>query len=156
LRNVGILFLAFFFLSCDKGLAPLPPDQIAEISGSVHFVGIPKDSVKILAVVLVQPPPPYASSFIIGGLNTAIFPYSLSTTSFNDTSYSFTVKPDTTYHYIGVAQNFGDLFKDWKVVAFVHDDKDSAVPFTLKPGEIRTGVNITVRFDSLPRQPFIK
>jgi hypothetical protein len=143
-------------LSCDRGLAPIPASQIATISGSVHFIGLPKDSVKILAVVLVQPPPPYATSSIVSGLNTTIFPYALSTTSFSDTSYSFTVQPDTTYHYIGVAQNFGDLFKDWKVLAFIHDDKDSAVSFTLKPGEIRTGVNLVVRFDSLPRQPFIK
>ncbi|MFI5265029.1 MAG: hypothetical protein ACHQM6_10980 [Candidatus Kapaibacterium sp.] len=137
-------------------MAPIPASQIASISGSVHFIGLPKDSVKILAVVLAEPAPPYVTSAIISGLNTTIFPYGLSTTSFNDTSYSFTVIPDTTYHYLGVAQNFGDLFKDWKVVAFIHDDKDSAVSFTLKPGEQRTGVNLNVRFDSLPRQPFIK
>lgn len=63
--------------------------------------------------------------------------------------------PDATYHYIGVAQNFGDLFKDWKVVAFVHDAKDSATTFTLKAGEQRRGVDLVVRFDTLIRQPFI-
>jgi len=150
----AVLFLFIFFsLSCDKGLSP---PSSTSISGTVHFIGTPKDSVKILAVVLVEPPPPYATSSIISGLNTTIFPYTLSTTTFHDTSYSYTVIPDTTYHYLGIAQNFGDLFKDWKVVAFIHDGKDSAVSFMLKPGEQRTGVDISVNFDSLPRQPFIK
>jgi hypothetical protein len=148
--------LSFFLLSCDKGLAPLPPEQLAEISGHVHFIGVPTDSVKILAVVLVQPIPPYATSTIISGINTIVFPYALSPSTFKDTTYSFTVKPDTTYHYLGVAQNFGDLFKDWRVVGFIHDDKDSAISFTLKPGEHRDSVDIIVHFDSIPRQPFIK
>jgi hypothetical protein len=147
--------LSFFLLSCDKGLAPLPPEQIAEISGNVHFIGIPSDSVKALAVVLVLPPAPYATSTIINGINTTVFPYVLSSKTFHDTSYSFIVTPNT-YHYLGVAQNFGDLFKDWRVVGFVHDEKDSAISFTLKPGEHRDSVDIIVHFDSIPRQPFIK
>jgi hypothetical protein len=156
LKNFVFLLSIFLFLSCDKGLAPLPPEQIAEISGSVHFIGLPRDSVKILAVVIAQPQPPYATNAIIAGLNTTILANTLSTTTFHDTTYSFTVRPDTTYHYLGVAQNFGDLFKDWRILAFIHDDQDSAVSFTLRPGEHRSGVDLIVRFDSIPRQPFIK
>jgi len=158
MSKVGFFILSLFLLACDKGLAPLPPEQIAEISGAVRFIGVPPagDSVKILAVVLVQPPTPYAQSQIISDLNKTIFAYPLSTITFHDTSYSFTVKPDTTYHYIGVAQNFGNFLTDWRVVAFIHDTKDSAVSFTLKPGEHRDSVDLIVRFDSIPRQPFIK
>ncbi len=156
LKKSVFLLLVFSISSCDKGLAPLPASQIATISGSIHFVGMAKDSVKILAIALAIPPPPFSTATIVSGLNTTIFPFALSTTSFRDTTYSFTVKPDTTYHYLGVVQNFGDIFTDWRVLAFVHDDKDSAVSFTLKPGEQRAGIDLIVRFDSLPRQPFIK
>jgi len=151
----SFLLSLFFLLSCDKGLAPLPQSQLASISGKVHYTGTPKDSVKILAIVLVQPISPYPPSILIAGFNTTFLTFLLSSTSLTDTSYSISVKPDTVYHYLGVAQNFGDVFKDWKVVAFMHDDKDSATYFKLNPGEQRTGVDITVNFDSLPRQPFI-
>jgi hypothetical protein len=153
-RTIGFLVMIFIALSCDKGLEP---PGITSISGQIHFIGTPKDSVKIFAVVLIQPKPPFIANTLVSGLNTTVLPFILSNTSFNDTSYSILVKPDTTYHYLGVAQNYGyNLLSDWHVVAFVHDDKDSAVSFTMKSGEQRTGVDITVRFDSLPRQPFIK
>lgn len=118
---------------------------------------MPTDSVRVFAVVAVQPRSPFTASTLIAGLNTYVLPFVLSNTSFRDTIYSILVKPDSTYHYLGVAQNYGyRLLTDWRVVAFAHDEKDSAVSFTLKSGERRTGVDLTVRFDSLPRQPFIK
>ncbi len=149
--------LLLFGQSCDKGLAPIPTSQLSSISGSIHFTGLPKDSVKILALVLVQPPAPFTAASLIAGFNTTVLPFVLSTISFSDTTYTITVKPDSTYHYLGVAQNYGyNLLSDWRVVAFAHDDLDSAQSFTLKAGEQRIGVDLTVRFDSLPRQPFIK
>jgi hypothetical protein len=154
LKKAAFLFFIFFSLSCDKGLEP---PGVTSISGKVHFVNMPADSVNIFAVVLVQPPAPFTAATLISGYGVYVLPFTLSNTSFRDTNYSINVKPDSTYHYLGVAQNYGyNLLTDWRVVAFAHDDKDSAQSFTLKSGEQRTGVDLTVRFDSLPRQPFIK
>ncbi|MDP4221334.1 MAG: hypothetical protein Q8916_02960 [Bacteroidota bacterium] len=153
MKKLAFLLLTFFILSCDKGLAP---PGVTSISGTVHFIGTPKDSVKILAIVLVQPPPLYTDSILINGLNTTVLPFLLSPDPLRDTSFTIGVKPDTVYHYLGIAQNYGNLFTDWKVIAFAHDEKDSALTFTLRSGERRSGVDLVVRFDSLPRQPFIK
>ena len=133
------------------------PPGVTSISGKVHFVNSPTDSVNIFAVVVVQPTAPFSAATLIAGYGIYVLPFTLSNNSFRDTNYSINVKPDSTYHYLGIAQNYGyNLLADWRVVAFAHDDKDSAQSFTLKPGEQRTGVDLTVRVDSLPRQPFIK
>jgi hypothetical protein len=154
LQKAGFFLLVFFTLSCDKGLEP---PGITSVSGTVHFIGSPKDSVKIFAVVLIQLPPPFTAATLVSGLNTTVLPFILSNISFADTNYTIFVKPDSTYHYLGVAQYYGsNVMTDWRVVAFLHDDRDSAVSLTFKSGEQRTGIDITVRFDSLPRQPFIK
>ena len=147
----GVLAL-FVFISCDKGLEPPP---IATISGKVTFVGTfpPCDSVVLLAVVLARPPEPYTDSQLIAGLNKDFYPFTLTPCSFRDTFYTFTV-PAGTYNYLGVAHNYGDLFKDWQVVGFAHNPDDSPQTFTLSSGDAVTGIDIRVRFDSLPRQPF--
>lgn len=153
------LFVCLLVLSsCDKGLIPPPASTSATLSGSIHFVGVPKDSVQLLLVVLVPQSPPFLASTLLGGyLSGAILGYSLSSTTFHDTTYSIIVKPDSNYRYLAVAQKYGsDFTKDWHAIGFAHDTKDSATIFRLKPGEIRTGVDIVVRFDSLPRQPFIQ
>lgn len=153
----SVLVLSVFFLSCDKGLEPPPPSSLATISGTITYAGTypPCDSVVLLAVVLATPPEPYTDSQLIAGLNSEFFPVTLDNCTFRDTTYSFTVKPGI-YNYLGVAHNYGDLFKDWQVVGFAHTANDSARVFDLKGGDNITGVNIRVRFDSLPRQPFVQ
>ena len=152
----GIFILAFVFNSCNDGLAPPPKNPT--LSGTVHFAKHwpPADSVNILAVVLVQPNPPFADSTLISGLNTTVLPFTLNYLS-SDTTYQFSVKPGT-YGYLGVAQNYNklDLFHAWNVVAFAHNAQDSTRSFVLMPGDAITGVDLYVNFDSLPRQPFIK
>lgn len=152
-----ILLCALFVSACDNGLAPPPPDLRATITGRISYIGrFPScDSVISLAVVLARPPAPYTDSQLINGLNTEFYPISLDKCTFRDTTFRFTIDPGT-YHYLGVAHNYKDLFKDWQVVGFVHDENDSAKSFILKAGDEISGVNIRVRFDSLPRQPFIQ
>ncbi len=154
LRKSVFLLLVFSISACDKGLAPPPPPPT--ISGNIYFKGTPKDSVQTLLVVLVEAKPPFLASYLLAGaVDGSILAASLSMT-FHDTAYSIVVKPDTTYNYLAVAQKYGyDVTKDWHAVAFAHDEKDSALTFTLKPGEQKTGVDLIVNFDSLPRQPFI-
>ena len=139
-----------------RGLSPPPLSGISTLSGNIHFIGTPKDSVQILLVVLVEAKPPFLASYLLAGaVNGSILATTLSTT-FHDTAYSITVMPDTTYHYLAVAQKYGyDINKDWHAVGFAHDANDSSLSFTLKPGEQRTGADLVVNFDSLPRQPFI-
>src|SRR5436309_9755560 len=124
------LLLCALLLSCDKGLSP----PGLTISGKVHFTNLPAptDSVKLLAVVLVEQPAPFTASMLVAGLNTTVLPFLLSTTSFRDTNYLIPVKQDVTYHYLGVAQYYGSsLLTDWRVVGFAHDARDSALSFTL-------------------------
>jgi len=155
LQKAGVFLLLFFLCGCDKGLAPPPPAPT--ISGSIHFIGTPKDSVQTLLVVAVQAPPPYDVSYLLtGALAGTIKAFSLSTTSFHDTTYSIAVSADTAYRYLGVAQKYGyDVTKDWHALGFAHDANDSALVYLLKPGDQMTGVDLIVNFDSLPRQPFI-
>jgi hypothetical protein len=152
--------LALFSLpigGCDEGLQPPPIDSISYLSGTIHFAGTypPCDSVKLLAVVLAQPPAPFQATQLLAGLNTIFYAVTLESCTFRDTSFTFTVKPGT-YHYLGVAQNYGsDLTKDWRVVGFAHTELDSPMTYFLEPGKRANAGVVQVRFDSLPRQPFI-
>src|SRR5579864_4754417 len=122
-KQVFLLFV-FFFCGCDKGLAP--PVPAPTISGSIHFIGTPKDSVQALVVAIVEASPPYQASYLLAGAAAGTIKiFTLSSTSFHDTSYSIMVSPDTTYHYLGIAQKYGsDFTKDWHVLGFAHDAKD--------------------------------
>ncbi len=153
----SVLVLSILFLSCDKGLEPPPPSSLATISGTITYVGTfpPCDSVVLLAVVLATPPEPYTELQLFVGLNTEFFYSELDKCTFRDTTFSFTVKAGR-YNYLGVAHNYDNPLKDWQVVGFAHTASDSARVFDLKGGDNITGVNIRVRFDSLPRQPFIQ
>lgn len=155
--RVLALLLAGCFLSCDKGLEPPPPAPT--ISGNVFFDGTTAcDSVRILAVVLIEAAPPYIPQDLVNGfLNNSILPFVLESCTFRDTTFKFTVVPDKQYHYLGVAQNYDtNLYNDWRVVGFAHLPNDSARSFKLTAGEDVSDVDIRVRFDSLPRQPFIR
>lgn len=139
--------------SCDKGLMPPPPKPT--ISGQVQFRGTwpRKDSVTLLALALISFPGPYKPTDLIGGLNTTVIPIALSYRS-GDTTYRYEVDR-ARYYYLGVAQNYGNIFTDWRVVGFAHDERDSALTFDLSEGVSIDSVDIVVNFDSLPRQPFI-
>lgn len=124
----------------------------------MHFVGTfpPCDSVRALAVVLSQQPAPFSVSDILNNFNKTIFAFSLASCSFHDTTFSFVVAPDT-YRYLGVAQLFSDsVNKDWHIVGFAHTDEDSAIAYPLEEGQTISDIVLRVRFDSLPRQPFIQ
>jgi len=100
--------------------------------------------------------PPFADSTLFKGLNTTVLPISLNYGS-GDTTFIYDNLKPGIYGYLGVAQLTGkDILNDWKVVGFAHDALDSAIAFDLHSGEHIQNVDITVRFDSLPRQPFTK
>ncbi len=153
-----VIVILLAFGGCDKGLAPPAPEQVTSLSGSVHFTGVfaPCDSVRILAVVLAQHPAPFSVGDLLAEYNKTIFIFQLAPCSFHDTSFSFILKPGH-YQYLGVAQNYGDsLFKDWRIVGFAHNELDSALTFNLQTGDHPSNIVLRVRFDSLPRQPFIR
>jgi hypothetical protein len=160
--RVSVFALTFLLvcslLSCDKGLEPPPPAPT--ISGTIYYSGAkpPCDSVRLLAVVLIETAPPYVPEDLINGLlNNTVLPFLLEPCTFRDTTYMFTVVPNKRYNYLGVAQNYDtNLYNDWRVVGFSHFENDSARSFELLPGESVSAVDIRVRFDSLPRQPFVK
>jgi hypothetical protein len=152
------IFFTSFFLGCDKGLEPPPPAPT--ISGKIYFSGAkpPCDSIRILAVVLIEAAPPYVPETLINGfLSSSILTFVLESCTFRDTTYKLTVAPNKRYNYLGVTQNYDtNLYNDWRIVGFAHMQDDSARSFELMPGEAVRNVDIHVRFDSLPRQPFAK
>lgn len=157
-RNAIAVFTMLSFLGCDRGLEPPPPAP--SISGTITYSGARPscDSVRILAVVLTELTPPYLPKDLIDGfLNNSILTYLLEPCTFRDTTYSITVVPDKRYNYLGVAQNYDtNLYNDWRIVGFVHTANDTPRSFRLAEGEALTGVDIHVRFDSLPQQPFVR
>ncbi len=144
---------------CNKGLEPPPASQVASISGRVHFVSPwpAKASVHVLELVLVQPAAPFADSTLIKGLNTTVIPLASLNYLSGDTNYSYSgIKPGT-YNYLGVAQLFDtNVYRDWRVVGFSHDARDSAIGYTIHAGDAITNADVYVNFDSLPRSPFTK
>lgn len=110
-----------------------------------------------MALALAKVPPPYTGTQLLAGFGTTILPV---ITSFVygtlDTSFYFEL--DTgNYYYLGVAQQFGpDFTKDWQILGFAHDEFDSARVFNIGPNDHIKDILIDVRFDSLPRQPFVK
>jgi hypothetical protein len=158
-RVVFVLFLLCMMNSCDGGLEPPPANQLATLSGVVHFSKPwpPKDSVNIIALVLVQDPPPFTVASLLAGYGKTVLPITLNYLS-SDTAFSYTVAP-AIYHYLGVAQNYNGALTAidtaWKVVGFSHDALDSARSFNLVGGTNISGVDVYVNFDTLPRQPFV-
>ena len=153
----ALLILFCLFAGCDKGLEPPPPAP--SITGTVTFVGAPPtDSVRILAVVLIEAAPPYKKQDLITGFFTnTVLPYTLDPRTLRDTTFKFTVVANKRYNYLGVAQNYDtNLYNDWRLVGFARLPNDSVRTFQLAEGEAVTDVNIRVRFDSLPKQPFIE
>jgi hypothetical protein len=138
-------------------LAPPPPQP--SIEGRVRFLSVwpHKDSIRIMALALMEIPPPYTGSQILAGFGTVVHPVITSFTYGTiDTSFYFEL--DTgTYYYLGVAQQFGpDFNKDWRVLGFAHDHQDSANVFHIGEGDRVKNIQIDVKFDSLPRQPFVQ
>lgn len=110
-----------------------------------------------MALALVMPPPPYTGTQIISGFGQSVLPV-ISEFSYGTTDTTFSYEVDTgTYNYLGVAQQFGPNFAtDWRVLGFAHDEQDSATVFRITEGMTIKDIIIDVRFDSLPRQPFVR
>ena len=156
-RTLHLLLCLLFCAGCDKGLSP--PPQRPSISGTVRFLSPwpQKDSIRIMALALVQPPPPYTGTQILSGFGKTVLPV-IGEFAYGTTDTAFYIELDTgTYSYLGVAQQFGpDFANDWRVLGFAHDDQDSAITFRISEDTRISDITIDVRFDSLPRQPFIK
>jgi len=160
----GLLFIAFFTMSCDHGLAPLPvePEAVkAGFGGVIRYIGKwpPPDSLKDLRLVaFLNFPPQDIVSEVISGKAKVYPPLGESSLPFNvdSTRYEFFVDPGT-YQYIAVAQQYGpNVFADWKAVGMYHTTSEPNQPasVTVPPNVFVTGIDIMVDFDHLPRQPF--
>jgi hypothetical protein len=155
-----VCLLALLTSACDKGLSPPPPKP--SISGTVHFRSAwpHKDSLadRLMVLALSTVPPPYTAPQLIQGVfNGSVFAV-MQNFSYGTVDTNFHFELDTgTYYYLGVAQQFGpDFNKDWRVLGFAHDEQDSAIVFRIKENDHVENIHIDVRFDSLPRQPFVQ
>jgi hypothetical protein len=132
---------------------------MTSISGKVHFVSPwpKKDSVRRLELVLIQPGAPFSVTTLIKGFGTTVLPLAQLNYLSSDTTFLYPGINPGTYNYLGVAQLFDtNVYRDWRVVGFAHDSKDSATSYTIHAGEAITNADVYVNFDSLPRSPFTK
>jgi hypothetical protein len=159
---LGCLLVLLGFESCDKGLAPPSTEPIVidttkpGIYGVVHF-SKPwpiKDSALLTLLVLSPIRPPYKVEsvpiyYLTNQFKTLTIDYGVD-------SFKFAYQIDTgTYYYLGVVQQYGpDIQKSLHVVGFAHDSLDTPLQFDLRSIRSFPGVQINVRYDSLPVQPF--
>lgn len=156
LQILYVLLVLALISGCDKGLTPPIASTRATVHGAVRFKGNWPlvDSNWIIAVALVPEHEPFKDSDLIKGVLAGTIVTQTLHFHSKDTTYKFDLDPKP-YYYLGIAQQFGtNLFKDFKVVGFAHDAKDSALAFDLKQGSDITA-DILVNWDSLPRQPFL-
>ncbi|HYM21150.1 MAG TPA: hypothetical protein VEW28_09125 [Candidatus Kapabacteria bacterium] len=158
---VAMLLMLWVFGGCDRGLTPPSPDSTTAISGTVHFEGkLPQcDSIVVLAVVLSEDPAPFSVANVFANYGKTIVVDQLVACPIRDTSFLITPPSPGIYHYLGVIEKFGrpdSLTLDWQILGFAHTLFDSAQSFTLLAGDHIDTINLVARFDSLPRQPFVK
>jgi hypothetical protein len=111
-----------------------------------------------MVLALSTEPPPYTAPQLIQGVfNGNVFAV-LKGFNYGTIDTNFYLELDTgTYYYLGVAQQFGpDFNKDWRVLGFAHDELDSAIVYKIGENDHINKIHIDVRFDSLPRQPFVQ
>jgi len=159
------LALAVLFLSCDHGLAPLPPVEPG-FGGTVYFAEeswppadslvnlwifasqiFPLDSDKVFQGLFSDPPKIY------------LYPaFDKNLPFFGDSvSYSFSLPP-ATYFYVGVLQRTSNTIdiKSLKVVGMYGTSTTPPLPIPVVVSEANfvSGIDIRVNFRKPPPQPF--
>ncbi len=167
MRCFVLIILCLMLVSCDGGLAPLPPVELG-FSGTVYFTpgSWPADSLVSLWIFASQIYP-LDSAKVYSGLfdspNT-IFLYPSLTSSLpfyiDSLQYSFPLHSGT-YKYIGVIQQTnsdlkGQGIRVFRVVGFYKDRINPLLPGVVEVNDTLQvkGININVDFRNPPAQPF--
>ncbi|HCA79881.1 MAG TPA: hypothetical protein DEP53_09120 [Bacteroidetes bacterium] len=159
------LALALLFLSCDHGLAPLPPIEPG-FGGTIYFekeTWPPADSLVNLWVFASQIFP-LDSEKVFQGLFSnppAIYLYPAFDKNlplFGDSvSYAFNLPP-ATYFYVGVLQRTANDInvRSLKVVGMygTSDVPPIPIPVNVTDTGFLTGIDLRVNFRKPPPQPF--
>ncbi len=165
MKQLVFLALTILFLSCDHGLAPLPPVEPG-FGGTIYFAKgtwPPADSLVNLWIFASQVFP-LDSAKVFGGLFSnppTIYLYPALDKSlplFGDSvSYSFNLPP-ATYFYVGVLQRTANdiNIRSMKVVGMYGTSGDPPLPIPVVVSDVDflTGIDIRVNFRKPPPQPF--
>lgn len=167
MKRLPFAAIALLLLSCDHGLAPLPPSTFEPgFGGTVYFekgtwpsrdslVGLwifasqeyPLDSVKVLQGLLSSPP----KIFLYPSF-TENLPFSV-----DSVSYAFLLPP-ATYYYVGVIQQFAPELstRSLRVVGMYgkSDVPPSPIPVIVTETNFVRGIDLRVNFRKPPPQPF--
>jgi hypothetical protein len=164
-----LILLCVLLLSCDGGLAPLPPVELG-FSGTVYFTPgswppadslvslmifaskiYPLDSATVYAGLFSSPP----AIFLYPSMSESLHPFNV-----DSIPYSFPLGSGS-YKYIGVIQQTSnDLvtrgIRIFKVVGFYKDSINRSQPGAVMVNEFSQvkGINMDVDFRNPPPQPF--
>ncbi len=168
--NYLIFFLSlaasFTMISCDKGIAPYPDENLSPsgFDGKVTFngnwpAGIQQTYIVVFKDVLKSDADffPPNLSYVVGPIPYDATEYSYNSIDNNAIS-SFTLSPGN-YNYVVVVQSTKPTLtlnrSDWTVVGIYYLPGDTTNPGTLniQNGEITHNINITCDFNNPPPQP---
>ncbi len=165
MKKLVFLALAVLLLSCDHGLAPLPPVEPG-FGGTIYFAKetwppadslvnlwvfasqiFPLDSEKVFQGLFSDPPKIY------------LYPaFDKNLPFFGDSvSYAFSLPP-ATYFYVGVLQRTANdiNIRSLRVVGMygTSDLPPLPIPVVVSDASFLTGIDIRVNFRKPPLQPF--
>lgn len=169
-KVISIIFfiiIALNFLSCDKGISPLPEQpEISGFEGTVFFLTSWPDSIRRTYLVIFKEPLLQPSDFVIFNLKFLSNEIPFGTQVYKFSSLDTAIIPvqpgpfeSGEYHYVAVAHQTTEELslarKDWFVSGVYYANNDTTKPGVLRieKNKITRNVNIRVDFRRLPPQP---
>ncbi len=157
-----ILSLLLLTLSgCDGGIAPLPDEGKAGISGTITFIGNWPEGVTRTHLVAFKKEIVTLDDFLPPNLSFASdeIPYGITLLEYRSDENPFLEISPGTYEYIVVAQSKTPSFSlsrgDWFVSGVYYAGGDTTKPgaVTLTAGRFISNINIICDFNNPPPQP---
>jgi hypothetical protein len=150
--TLSLVFLSLYSLTCDHGLAPLPPNvEKPGFGGRIIYKG------QWFPAVFELRAAAYTEYPVTNFFNIKAFSDSTLPIGVTESPYRLSAPPGI-YQYIIVALQFKQPIFDrtsWRVVGIYYANNDTTKPgvVTLLPNTYVGNVNITVDFDHPPPQP---
>ena len=159
-----ILIFPVLFAGCDKGIAPLSPEeeiQKAGFSGTITFTGQWPADVRRTHLVVFKDPLNSAADFNAFNLSyvSLEIPYGVKEFHYISLDSSYVPIQPGDYAYVAVAQSNTSTLsldrKDWHVVGVYYAGGDTSSPgrLIIPRNGLVNNINIICDFNNPPKQP---